>query len=178
MTIIGNSNPKFIWGWNTTVAWKNWDLSMYIYGIQGNDVWNFTRYLITGYTTDTKVPTSRDILNRWTPTNENTDIARFSTTTGSQRQASQWVEDGSFARMGNLTLGYTFGNLVRNSFFREAKVYISSQNLFILTKYKGFDPESSLTPTTGDSFADKIQGFDDACYPPTRSFILGVKFTF
>lgn len=178
MTIIGNSNPAFIWGWNTTAAWKNWDLSMYIYGIQGNDVWNFTRALITGHTTDTKVPTSREILNRWTPSNENTNIAGFSKTTGTERQSDQWIEKGSFARMGNLTLGYTFNNLIKNSFFRDAKIYVSSQNLFIITKYKGFDPESSLTPTSGDSYADKVQGFDDACYPPTRSFIFGIKFTF
>jgi hypothetical protein len=177
-TIIGNSNPKFIWGWNTTAVWKNWDLSMYIYGIQGNDVWNFTRHLITGYSTDIKVPTSRDILKRWTPSNENTNIASFSRTTGTERQSDQWIEKGSFARMGNLTLGYTFNNVIKKSFFRDAKVYISGQNLFIITKYKGFDPESSLTPTTGDSYADKVQGFDDACYPPTRSYIFGIKFSF
>ena len=178
MTIIGNSNPKFTWGWNTTAVYKNWDLSVYIYGIQGNDVWNFTRHLITGYSTDVKIPTSREILNRWSPSNENVNIAKFSNTTGTQRQSDQWVEDGSFIRMGNITLGYTFNNLIKNSFIRDAKVYISSSNLFIITKYKGFDPESSMTPTTGDTMSDKVQGFDDACYPPTRSFVLGVKFSF
>jgi hypothetical protein len=88
------------------------------------------------------------------------------------------VEDGSFLRLSNLTLGYTFAELKKNTFLRDAKVYVSAQNLFTITKYSGYDPESSITPTSGDSSADKVQGFDDACYPASRSFILGIKFAF
>jgi hypothetical protein len=178
MTVIGNSMPDFIWGWNTTAAYRNFDLSVYINGVQGNDVWNFTRHLITAHHVDVPVSTSREILNRWTPAHENTDIAAFSATNNNYRQSSQYVEDGSFLRLSNLTLGYTFDKLKRNTFIRDAKVYISSQNLFVITKYKGYDPELSITPTDGSSDADKVQGFDDACYPPVRTFIVGIKFAF
>jgi TonB-linked SusC/RagA family outer membrane protein len=178
MTIIGNGLPDFIWGWNTTAFYKDFDLNIYINGMQGNDVWNFTRHLITAHHVDVPVSTSREILNRWTPSNPGAKIAAFSATDNNRRQSSQYVEDGSFMRLSNITLGYTFNRLLKNTFVRDAKIYISAQNLFILTKYSGYDPESSVTPTSGDSNADKVQGFDDACYPPTRSFILGVKFSF
>lgn len=174
MTVIGNALPKFVWGWNTSLVYKNFDLSVFFNGIYGNDVWNFTRFLLISGTTDVKVPPSTEIKNRWTPTNENTNIPGFSATNSNMKQSSQYIEDGSFIRLSNLTLGYTFDKLKKSTFVRDAKVYVSAQNLFVLTKYKGLDPESSVTPDNMDT----VQGFDDATYPSTRSFVVGVKFAF
>ncbi|WP_280745510.1 MULTISPECIES: TonB-dependent receptor [unclassified Parabacteroides] len=174
MEVIGNALPKFTWGWNTNVTYKNFDLSIFFNGSQGNDVWNLTRFWLVSGHIDVKVPTSKEILNRWTPQNENTDIAGFSATNNNRKQSSQYVENGSFARLSNITLGYTFDKLKQNTFIKQAKLYVSAQNLFVITKYKGFDPESSITKDSMDT----MQGLDDACYPSTRSFTVGVKFGF
>ena len=175
-SVIGNGLPNFTWGWSTNLNYKDWDLNIYVNGVQGNDVWNLTRYLLGGHFNDSKVPLLRDEVRRmWTPQNENTNVGAFSTTQGVMRQSSQFIEDGSFLRLSNVTLGYTFNNLRKNTFVQNAKVYVSAQNLFILTKYSGFDPESS---NVSDASQDKLPGLDDACYPPTRTFIVGVKFAF
>lgn len=175
-TVIGNGLPKLIWGWNTNIMYKNWDLNLYFNAIHGNDVWNLTRHLLMGMGRDSQIPLLRDEVARmWSPSNENTDIGGFSNNyDNSLRQSSQYIEKGGFIRLSNVTLGYTFSNLIRNTFVEQAKVYISAQNLFVLTNYSGFDPESSIT----NDNMDTIQGLDNACYPPTRTFIIGVKFAF
>ena len=176
-TVIGNALPKLTGGWNTNITYKDWDLNIFFNAVQGNDVWNLTRYLLMGQGTDSKIPLLRDEVRRmWSPSNENTDIGGFSTTQGSIRQSSQYIEDGSFIRLSNLTLGYTFNNLRKKTFVDNAKVYVSAQNLFVLTKYSGLDPEASMIGNDGDE--DTIQGMDDCTYPPTRTFIIGVKFAF
>ena len=176
-TIIGNPDPKIMWGWNGNIIYKDFDLNFIFNAMHGNDTWNFTKYMLMGVYTDSKIPLLREEVKRmWTPTNEDTDIAGFTKNSGSsaaQRQSSQWLEKAGFVRLSNITLGYTFNKLKKNSFVQDARIYISSQNLFILTKYSGYDPENSITGGN-----DRWAGVDDGSYPQTRSFIAGVKFSF
>jgi iron complex outermembrane receptor protein len=84
--------------------------------------------------------------------------------------SSRFLEDGSFLRLDNATLGYTFG-VAESRYFKRARVYLSSQNLFTITDYSGVDPEVSLSGLA--------PGIDDRnYYPKTRSFLLGVNLTF
>lgn len=174
MEVIGNALPKFTYAWNTTISYKNFDLNILFNGVQGNKVWNFTRYLYSGMISDCVIPTNPEVLNRWTPTNENTDFPAFSSSNVVEKQSSRWLENGSYLRLSNLTLGYTFNKLKRNTFVKDAKIYISGQNLFTLTKYKGYNPEGSNTK----SGQDIATGFDEAGYPAIRSYTIGVKFAF
>lgn len=175
MMHIGSSQPDFVWGWNTNLQYGNFDLSIFVNGVQGNHVWNQTRWLIIGMGTDVESPTSTDILNRWTPENTNTTVAGFSETNTTYAQSSLFVENGSFIRLNNITLGYTFpqNGLIKNK-LRNARLYVSAQNLFVITKYSGIDPELSSTP----NWSDVAQGIDNGTYPATRTFTLGLKIGF
>lgn len=174
MQVIGNAMPDFTWAWNTSVVYKDFDLNIVVNGVQGNDVWNFSRYLYSGMVADCIIPTNRDVLNRWSPTNENSDYPNFSSSNVVEKQSSRWIEDGSYIRLSNLTLGYTFSKLKKNTFVKDAKIYVSGQNLFTITKYKGYNPEGSNTK----SGQDIAMGFDEAGYPAIRSYTVGVKFSF
>lgn len=174
MKVIGNAMPKFTWAWNASVSYKDFDLNMIINGVQGNDVWNFTRYLYSGMISDCIIPTNRDVLNRWSPTNENSDYPNFSSSNVVEKQSNRWLENGSYLKLSNLTLGYTFSKLKKNTFVKDAKIYVSGQNLFTITKYKGYNPEGSNT----QSGQDIAMGFDDAGYPAVRAYTIGVKFAF
>lgn len=174
MKVIGNAMPKFTWAWNTSVSYKDFDLNMVVNGVQGNDVWNFTRFLYSGMFADCIIPTNKDVLNRWSPTNENSDYPNFSSSNVVEKQSSRWMESGSYLRLSNLTLGYTFSKLKRNTFVKDAKIYVSGQNLFTITKYKGYNPEGSNT----QSGQDIAMGFDETGYPVVRSYTIGVKFAF
>lgn len=174
MVNIGSAQPDFIWGWNTTLEYAGFDLSIFINGVQGNDVWNQTKWLTIGMGADVKNPTSVDILNRWTPENENTTVAGFSSSNVTYAQSSQFVEDGSFIRLNNVTLGYGLPSGFLANALQEARIYVSAQNLFVITKYSGIDPELTSTPT----WSDVAQGIDNGTYPSTRRITMGLKVTF
>ncbi len=174
MTNIGSAQPDFIWGWNTSLQYGDFDLSIYVNGVRGNDVWNQTRWLMIGMGTDVANPTSVDILDRWTPDNTETNVAGFSESNTTYAQSSLFVEDGSFIRLNNVTLGYTFPKSVLYKKLSNARIYVSAQNLFVITNYSGIDPELTSTPT----WSDTAQGIDNGTYPSTRTFTFGVKVGF
>jgi hypothetical protein len=127
-----------------------------------------------GMGADVKNPTSVLILNRWSPTNQNTTIPGFSKSNVTYEQSSQYVEDGSFIRVSNVTLGYTFPKSFFQNKLSEARVYVSGQNLFLITKYTGLDPELTSTP----GWSDIAQGIDNGTYPATRTITFGLKVAF
>lgn len=175
MIPIGNANPKFTWGWNTNLAFSNFDLNIFFNGVQGNNVWNLTRFLIVSTGSDVKYPTSKEILDHWTPSNTNTNIPGFSSTSATQFQSSQYMENGSFIRLANITLGYNFSSsMLRKWKMDNARIYLSAQNLFVITKYKGEDPELFNTGTSSDVAA----GIDNATYPAFRTYTIGIKLGF
>ncbi|UZR95286.1 SusC/RagA family TonB-linked outer membrane protein [Chondrinema litorale] len=169
MSILGSPLPDFNWGWNTSIEYKNFDLNVLINGTQGNQVWNHTRFLILG--SGDAIPTSKEILNRWTPENNQSDIPGFSATSNSRANSNQWIEDGSFIRIANVTLGYTIPETVLKNTLNRARFYISVQNLGLITNYSSYDPELSTTPLGSDT----QQGIDNSTYPAVRTFTVGTK---
>ena len=116
------------------------------------------------------------ILGRWTPQNVNASVPRATVTDPNNNKAysTLYLEDGSYARLKNLTIGYTFNKNVTGEKIQKLRVYLTVQNLITITKYSGFDPEVGAY---GD-FSNNIFGVDAGNYPQTKSFLLGVNFNF
>ncbi|MDJ1493195.1 TonB-dependent receptor [Cytophagaceae bacterium DM2B3-1] len=165
--ITGSANPNFIFGFSTNLKYKNFTLDAFFSGVQGNQVFNLARYSFENPLGQ------RNLLagtaNRWSPENPSNEY-----TNGFQGGripiSNRFMEDGSYIRCKNLTLGYNFSKIKGIS---AARVYISANNLFTLTKYTGYDPEVN---TFGNS---NVQvGVDNGVYPLARSILGGVQLTF
>ena len=172
ITIVGNGNPDFTFGLNGNVSWKNLGLDYLFTGSVGNDIYNFQRGRMMSLAASTFHASHADYLNRWTPTNPS-NIP--STRDNTEVLSSQFVEDGSYFSLKNISLSYTFKNIAAfNAIGLDAlRIYGSIENLFIMTDYRGYDPESTAS---GNSDVDL--GIDLNTYPLARTFIAGVKFTF
>ncbi|OEK08807.1 hypothetical protein A8C32_00595 [Flavivirga aquatica] len=166
--VIGNGTPELTWGFNNTFTYKEFDLNFLLRGVHGFDVLNATYGSLILAGGNIQTARHADFANRWTPQNE-TDIPA---TGDNVIASSRYVENGSFIRLSNLSLGYTFNNL---KFTRSLKVYASGQNLFTITDYTGFDPEVS---STGTSTSDNAPSFDYGAFPNPRTITLGVNIGF
>lgn len=165
--ITGNPNPKFIFGFSTNLSYKHFDFSAFLSGVQGNDIFNFSRYRFEnpfGLQNLLKV-----MENRWTPSNPSNQYA--SAFQGGRLPVSDtFIEDGSFIRCKNITLGYTLTEIGKISSLR---IYVSANNLFTITGYSGYDPE--VNSYGGDN---TMIGVDNTVYPQARSFLAGVQLSF
>ena len=164
---IGNGTPKTSWGWNNTLNYKNFDLNFFIQGVHGFDIYNLMQAGITGGAGDSRSFLSMDQLNQWTPSNE-TDVPA----TVQLFNSSNYIEKGDFIRLSNLTLGYTFSDLLGMD---TVKFYAGGQNLFLITDYSGYDPE--VTSHTGAQ-NDLAPGINAGAYPNPRTYNIGVKIGF
>lgn len=166
---IANAQPDFTFGWNNTFTFKNLDLNIFINGVQGNDIYNIAR----SRTEDTNDGTSMNLLNVWSPTNEDTDVPGH-TALGDFRNSSRWVEDGSYVRIKNITLGYNFAKKhINKAGISNLRIYLSGTNLFTFTDYTGYDPESNNS-WGSDTFA----GVDLASYPSQKMYTIGLDIKF
>ena len=143
-TVIGNPAPDFTYGLNLTLGYKQWDLTAFFQGSQGNDIFCAAKYFdYFNYSCNKPV----DALNSWTPdhTDTNLPIAKTDNLAGGNSLPSTfYIEDGSYFRCKNLQLGYTFGSrLLRNTLIRTVRLYAGVQNLFTITRYPMYDPEVS-----------------------------------
>ncbi|AMJ66261.1 SusC/RagA family TonB-linked outer membrane protein [Hymenobacter sp. PAMC 26628] len=167
-TFIGNPNPNYTFGLTNTLGYKGFDLSFFIQGVQGNDVYNLNRYITEGALYGTTNGTT-NVLNRWTGTGTSNDVPRaiVGDPNNNLRVSTHYIEDGSYVRLKNLTLGYTLPRtLMSRISASQLRVYVTAQNLVTLTKYTGFDPEVSAS------------GVDLGIYPQTRVFLAGVNIGF
>lgn len=170
-TFIGNAQPKFFGGFTNDFSYKGFDLSASFNYVYGNKILNSTR-------ADLDLPTgqknsSARVKDRWTPTNPSNTIPRASLNRAFLFSDAQ-IEDGSFLRLGSLSLGYNFpASWLTKTGISNAKLYVSGQNLFVITKYTGFDPE---TNQSGQN--NILRGIDSDAYPNSRSFLVGVNLTF
>ncbi len=165
-TFIGNSNPKFIFGWNNSFNYKAFDLSLFFQGSYGNDIFNATRaYNESGH--DSFTPTQHYYENAWTLHNQH-NISRYPSGLAEMRPVDVFVEDGSYLRLKNIRLGYSFS--IQRLNINKVSVYISGTNLFTLTNYSGADPEVS-------SYGNNImmQGVDHHSYPLAKIYSLGLS---
>lgn len=174
-TIIGNGLPKFEGNLSSSMRYKNFDFSFDIAFRSGNDIMRLDYATVEDRQTLSNSLTT--VMNAWTPSNQNTNIASVrvdSQGDGSELKLnSHYIEDGSFIRGSNLVFGYSFGdNILKAIKLQKLRVYVNAQNFFLLTKYKGYDPE---TTTYGDTFAQGVEFFN---YPKARSFNFGVNVVF
>ena len=155
--IIGCAQPDFTYGITTNLRYKNWSLSLNFRGSQGNDVYNNTA---NNFMYLNSLP-GRNVLAA--AVNSGISVNQAKT------YSSQFIEDGSFFRLDNLTLGYPCLKITN------ARAYFTAQNLFCITGYDGLDPEVN-TDTQGKG--GSILGVDYLSYPRSRTFIFGVNVTF
>ncbi|RZK29558.1 MAG: SusC/RagA family TonB-linked outer membrane protein [Hymenobacter sp.] len=169
---MGNPNPDFTYGLNNTLSFKGFDLNIFLQGSQGNDVYNLNRYYLEGgLAAATNAGTIA--LDRWTGPNTSNYVPRavYNDPNQNIRVSSHYVENGSYLRMKLLTLGYNIpASLLSGLHTQRARVYVSAQNLFTITKYTGFDPELG---NQGGSF-----GIDRGIYPQSRVFLAGINVGF
>ncbi|OGX81619.1 SusC/RagA family TonB-linked outer membrane protein [Hymenobacter coccineus] len=172
--IIGNAQPKFYGGITNTFRFMNFDFSGFLQYNVGNKVYNnpraYTQGMSSVYGQDVAV------LNRWTPTNTDTDMPRavYNDPNNNARTSDRFLEDGSYLRLKSLTLGYSLpAALTTRAHLRTVRIYVQSQNLVTFTKYTGLDPEVSTTSGTNTAL-----GTDFFTYPQARTITGGVTLGF
>ncbi len=172
--IMGNGQPDYFWGFNNTFTYKGFELNMFWHAVQGFDVWNLTRGYLYGQNADARDATTVDILNQWSPTNNNSDVSAYSNSSREALQSSRWVEDGSFIRLNNISLGYYLPeSLLGDTFIKGIKVYASAQNIVLISNYSGYDPEIN---SGGNSDVD--QSIDWGAYPNPKTITFGINMKF
>jgi len=178
--IIINNQPKFIAGLTNTFNYGGFDLTIFVQTVYGNKIYNANAAnldLETGYQGASTV-----VLNRYTsattsaatgtPVNTNTSIPR-AYQDPSQVLSNRFIEDGSYMRLKNVTLGYTFQKEWFKGHLQKLRIYVSAQNWLTWTKYTGFDPEVSVNgqnPITS--------GIDNGAYPNYKTFLGGLSVSF
>ncbi len=196
-TFIGNPTPKFTGGLNNSFTYKNWDMSVFVNFVYGNSIYNANKIEFTnGYTANSNmlqmmegrwkvvsalgqttqwinssnqaVGMSPDVLNA---INANATMWQPIKSSGAFYPSSWAIEDGSFLRINNVTLGYSIPT-AKMKLFSKLRVYFTANNLAVFTKYSGYDPEVSVrnSPLT--------PGLDYSAYPKSRSFIFGINASF
>ncbi|GAB3823192.1 SusC/RagA family TonB-linked outer membrane protein [Hymenobacter jeollabukensis] len=173
-TVIGNPNPKAVAGVTNTFTYKGLELSVFFQGSFGNDIYNQNRETLEAMSSPLNQTTR--VLDRWTPTHTNTRVPRaiLGDPNGNARYSDRFIEDGSYVRLKNLTLGYTVPSaLTRRAAIGSLRLYVTAQNLITWTDYSGYDPEVSSAP-----FSTTGQGRDFGVYPQARTYIAGLNVTF
>lgn len=187
-TIIGRTQPKLFGGINNSLSYKNFDMSVFINFSLGNDVLNVNKILYTsGYSTNRNL--LAEMRGYFTYVNDqgeyvtdpdalreiNQDATMWAPERDLPRRIYSWaVEDGSFIRINNITLGYTLPEkLTKKLKMDHFRVFATAYNTFLITKYSGFDPEVNAVRST-----PYTPGVDQSSYPKSRSFIGGLNITF
>lgn len=180
--VIGDPHPDLLAGLNATLTYKNWDLTMFWYSSIGNDLFNnnkfFTDFPLFGGNRSTRM---RDL--SWRPGEDNSKailpILDSSDSWGGSVTSSYYVEDGSFLKLKNLVVGYTFPKvLLEKITIQNLRLYIQAENLLTFTGYNGLDPEITNMETGTGNGADLRRGLDAGGWPTTRRFLFGVNFEF
>jgi TonB-dependent starch-binding outer membrane protein SusC len=177
-TMIGNVIPKFTYGLNIDAFYKNFDLTLFLQGVQGNDIYNNLKTQTQGMVRLFGATT--EVLNAWTPQNTGTNIPRAISgdpNGNATRPSDRWVEKGSYMRVKNLSIGYSIPKNVLNSFSNGAiskvRLYLSAQNLWTVTNYSGYDPEIGSRDNN-----QLVYGIDAGQYPQPRTFMAGIQLGF
>ncbi len=178
ITIIGNPHPDLTAGLNIGVSYQAFDFTAFFFGSFGNDIFNSTKQFTIFRQFDTNAD-RRLVTDAWTPQNPNTDLPALDINdTESRRPSSFYVEDGSYIRLAQLQLGYTFPGNFGGDVLSNLRVYVQGQNLFTITDYSGLDPALSSFGTGNSDADDLFMGVDFGNYPTTRIFMVGVNASF
>jgi TonB-dependent starch-binding outer membrane protein SusC len=165
----GDPNPDFTAGFTNVFSYKNFELSIFLHAVYGNEIFNGTLiYLESGTGEDNQTARMND---RWKKPGDITQFPRV----GDSYKSSRFIEDGSFLRIKNITLSYNFKkDWIKKVGMKSAKVYATIQNLYTFTNYTGMDPEVNYY---GGS-SNIIIGTDFFTYPQSRTIMVGVNFVF
>ncbi|WP_337040701.1 SusC/RagA family TonB-linked outer membrane protein [Emticicia sp. 17c] len=177
-TIIGNPHPDFTYGINLNLGYKNWDLTVFGQGVQGNQIFNYVRYW-TDFNTF-QGNRSKDMLyNSWQKSGDVAKLPRLNSSDATSQQVSSYfLEDGSYLRLKNIQLTYSIPNAwVKKIGLGSAQVYVQGQNLLTITKYTGLDPDINLRRSGNDN-QDIHMGIDEGAYPVAKSYLVGLRFGF
>jgi TonB-dependent starch-binding outer membrane protein SusC len=162
---------------NFSGAYKGFDATVFIQGVQGNEVYNGTKVLTQGMLR--LFGAEREVLSAWSPENTNTMVPRAVNGDPNQnsRTSDRFVEDGSYMRVKSLIIGYSLPTRSLSTFAQGAvkkfRIYASFQNLLTLTSYSGYDPE--IGARTSNSL---VQGIDYGQYPQPRTIMGGIQIGF
>ena len=164
-TYCGDAQPDLTYGWTNTFSWKNWDASIFFRGTIGNKVLNnpLAAYGNNTYLSGANAIDNEDLLKL----RENSQVSSY------------YIEDASFLRLDNMSIGYTF-DTKKIDWLEKARVYVAAQNLFVITGYSGLDPEvENYRGEASDDDAGLSPGIEPRNYmPKARSFTFGVNLTF
>ena len=171
-TIIGRGQPLHTGGFNNTFEFFGFDLNVFFQWNYGNDILNAARTLFVRGKSEVGYNRWKEYCGRWTPENPMSDIPRVGGW-GSSQYSTFEVEDGSFLRLKNLSLGYTLPSKITKKFFvQKLRVYFSAQNLVTWSNYSGYDPEVSTKNTA------LTPGYDWSAYPRSRVYNFGINVVF
>lgn len=169
-TYQGVTIPKYSYGLNFNSSYKNWNFSMFWQGSGGNKVFNaMYRNLMGGQYGNH----STDMLDYWTPTNTDTNVPRpiIGDPNANGRDSNRFVESGDYIKLQTMEIGYEIP-VSEKSFIQKARVYVNGQNLLIISKYKGYDPDFN----SNDGLFSR--GYDGGSFPNPRTFSLGLEVNF
>jgi hypothetical protein len=171
MTFIGNPNPDFIFGFDFNFTFHNFTLKALFDGVYGNDIANGYNIEL-GFAEDNANNVLADAYQgAWRPDNQETSYTRLGYTMNGRGFPDVIVEDGSYLRLNNVTLGYDIE--LRNSVVKNINLYVAGRNLFYITSYSGYAPE-----VTSYLFDGSIMGVDWVGTPNVTSVLLGINVTF
>lgn len=173
--IVGNYMPDFAYGFGANIAWKGIDLGVIFQGVYGNEILNLSRRYF--YNHEGNMNNYKGALDRWKSEDNpgsGMNVRANRVSKGQNGTTSTWhVEDGSYLRIKNISLGYTFPmSLVNKVCLQAARIYCSIQNPFTFTRYEGYNPEVSNRNSV------TTNGEDYGVYPLARTISLGVNLTF
>lgn len=168
-TYIGDPNPDFIYGMTNTFSWKGFNLSIFIQGSYGNDIFNASRIETEGMY-DGKNQSIR-VLDRWRIPGQITDVPKANF---DMKNSTYFIEDGSYLRLKDVSISYNFtGKLLRKWGITRLQPYFTASNLLTWTGYSGMDPEVNQWGNSGS-----VQGIDWGTYPHSRSYVFGINVEF
>jgi TonB-linked SusC/RagA family outer membrane protein len=168
--IAGSAIPKFQWGFNNNFRYKHLELNVFVQASHGNKIFNATYAGIAAPTSDVKYPTLAESANYFTSKSTGAVWADPASKTGrSYVESTQYLQDGSYVRLKNVSLSYTLQKKATR--FADIRFTLSAQNIYTITKYKGYDPEATSTSATSDADA----GIDLGAYPSPRTITFGVN---
>ncbi|MES2851184.1 MAG: TonB-dependent receptor [Bacteroidota bacterium] len=180
VTVIGSPHPKFTAGLTNTFSWKNLDLSLFLYGSYGAKIFNYTRIFTEGLNSpwNNQLET---VMNRYTENNPGGTLPRYTGTgvqQGNLRVSDRYIEDGSFLRIQNISLGFKFPKnlLGKSNVFTSARIYVSAQNLYTFTKYSGYDPEIGTISNRINQVG--LMNIDNGHFPNPRTITVGANLEF
>ncbi len=174
-TFLGDPNPDISYGINLGLKYKNFDFSIFLYGVHGNQIWNNVKWWTDFYSSFNGAKSQTALYDSWRPDHKNAtapiqeNAGSFST---NNVPNSYFVDNGAYLRAKNLQLGYTLpATLISRLHVERLRVYVQAANLFTITKYKGIDPEIGGAEVTDF-------GVDEGAYPSQREFLVGINLSF